>query len=94
MLHCLSQTGYTPLLVACKYHKLEIVQYLTEHKLVDVTACCHRDDRGRGMNGLHLVAENYAPKVAKVLIDAGCPLDAVDKEVSWIIVHYRKIILL
>ena len=67
-----------------------MVQYLTdkdmlEQKLVDVTACCHCDDRGRGMNGLHLVAENYAPKVARVLIEAGCPLDAVDKEVSMIL---------
>ena len=35
------------------------------------------------MNGLHLVAENYAADVAKVLIAAGCPLDVVDKEVSY-----------
>ena len=49
---------------------------------MDIAACCHCDNNGRGMNGLHLVAENYAADVAKVLIEAGCPLDAVDKEVS------------
>ena len=69
--------------MACKYHKLEIVEYLTEQKLVDIATCCHHDDRGRGMNGLHLVAENYDAGVAKVLIEAGCPLDTVDKEVSY-----------
>ena len=55
---------------------------MLEQKLVDIAACCHCDNNGRGMNGLHLVAENYAADVAKVLIEARCPLDAVDKEVS------------
>lgn len=55
---------------------------MTEEDLVDVRACCHEDDKGRGSNGLHLAAETYAPDVAKVLIQAGCPLDQLDREVS------------
>ena len=69
--------------MACLYRKLEIVKYLlTEKEQVDIAACCHRDEKGRGMNGLHLAVKHYAVGIAKELVKAGCPLDAVDAQVS------------
>ena len=71
--------------MACLYHKLEIVKHLlTEQKeQVDIRACCDRDEKGKGMNGLHLAVKHYDDvDIVEELMKAGCPLDAVDTEVS------------
>lgn len=77
--------GYTPLLVACEYGKHEIVEYLTKDEdlksLVDVRASCHRNAEGEGPSGLHLAAVHNVKRVAELLIEADCPLDAVDNYV-------------
>lgn len=79
----LIQRGYTPLLVACKYHHKELVECLVEttQNLVDVTVCCHEEGE-RGISGLHLAADTDAVEVAKLLIKAGCPLEQKDRDVS------------
>jgi ankyrin repeat protein len=75
------QSGYTPFLVACEYQKLEMMRYFMQLPGVDIEACCHGAE-GMGATGLHLAAYHNALGVAELLIEAGCRLDAVDKNVS------------
>ena len=61
-----------------------MVKYLTQVLTgVDVGACCHSDDDGRGVSGLHLAAIHNSAEVAGLLMDANCPLDLVDTSVSF-----------
>lgn len=82
----LPQSGYTPLLVACEYKKVDIVTHLTgelaEKGLVDVAACCQSNEEGIGMNGLHLAALHDSKKVAELFVKIEkYPLNGVDKKV-------------
>ena len=79
------QLDYTPLLVACEYQKEDIVKYLIEEwkALVEVDARCHGNGEPLvGATGLHFAAMHNAVGVAELLIQAGCPLDGQDKDVS------------
>lgn len=75
--------------MACDYQKIEIVKYLKElvdldADLVDFTAHCHssKTEDGHGFTGLHLAAVHNSEDIARLLIEAGCPLDVVDEKVS------------
>ena len=73
-----------------------MVKYLTQDPsvkhLVDVTACCHSDDGGKKNNGLHIAAIHNSVELAELLIEADCPLDAVDKDVSYL--HFIIIVMM
>ena len=61
-----------------------MIKYLTQELTgVDVGACCHSDDAGRGTSGLHLAAIHNSAEMAELLMDANCPLDLVDTLVSF-----------
>jgi len=84
-----SQCGYTPLLTACEYQKLNVVKYLAEVDEVNFSVCCAIrdsgiDEEGRqgGMTGLHLAAIHDSPEIASLLIEKGCPINGLDKEVN------------
>ena len=42
------------------------------------------DEEGRqgGMTGLHLAAIHDSPEIASLLIEKGCPINSLDKEVN------------
>ena len=85
----ISQRGYTPLLTACEYQRIDIVRHLAKIAEVNFSACCadqdsDTDEEGRqwGMMGLHLAAIHDSPEIASLLIEKGCPIDALDEEVN------------
>jgi len=85
----ISQRGYTPLLTACEYQRIDIVRHLAKIAEVNFAACCagqdsDTDEEGRqgGMMGLHLAAIHDSPEIASLLIEKGCPIDALDEKVN------------
>jgi len=84
-----SQCGYTPLLTACEYQKIDIVRYLAKIVEVNFSVCCadqhpgtNEEDQQGGMTGLHLAAIHDSPEIASLLIEKGCPINGLDKEVN------------
>jgi len=89
MLNGKTKCGYTPVLTACEYQKIDVVRYLAEIAEVNFSVCCAdqhsgTDEEGRqgGMTGLHLAAIHDSPEIASLLIEKGCPINSLDKEVN------------
>ena len=82
ILNCLSfsyfQPGYTPLLIACRHQKTDIVKYFAGIDGVDFSACCessrNNEDGQKGITGLHLAAIHDSPEIARLLIEKKCPV--------------------
>ena len=96
-IYLLFQCGYTPLLMACQYQMIDIVRYLAEIAEVNFSVCCADQDSGTSadedyrlgemtglgkMTGLHLAAIDDTPEIASVLIEKGCPINALNEEVK------------
>ena len=65
---------------------------LAEITEVNISVCCDDQDSGSdwedrqgGMTGLHLAAIHDSPEIASLLIEKGCPINALDKKVNSII---------
>ena len=74
-------SGYTPLMVACEYQKIEIVEFLLQVEGVDCKACAVKSDREGGKTGLHITAIHDSVRLAHILITAGCPPESLDEQV-------------
>ena len=95
MMSCIFfQSGYTPLLTACEYQKAEAVEYLLTLPNIDLSVCAEHvpisdddvpdglDGEGKGKSALHIAAIHDSGRIAKMLIEKGCPLCIQDLEVS------------
>ena len=49
---------------------------------VDQHSGTNEEDRQGGMTGLHLAAIHDSPEIASLLIEKGCPINSLDKEVN------------
>ncbi|XP_065910261.1 uncharacterized protein [Dysidea avara] len=70
-----TKKGFTPLLTACYYQKVEILRFLLEHDQVSEIAAVTVDCK----TGLHLAAMHDSVEVAQLLLNKDFPMDEHDE---------------
>ncbi|XP_065910277.1 poly [ADP-ribose] polymerase tankyrase-2-like [Dysidea avara] len=70
-----NKKGYTPLLIACYYQKMELLKFLLDHDQVSVLAAVTSD----GKTALHLAAMRDSVEIAELLINKEFPIDEDDE---------------
>lgn len=78
------KVGYSPLLTACEYQKVETVRYLASREDIDVLYSAEEVGPGERVghkSGLHLAAIHDSSDIADILLKHGCTVDIVDEKV-------------
>ena len=85
------QCGYTPLMTACEYKNVDIVNYLLSDlgDVVSVAAMApstsgteaSTENRHRGRTALHIAAAHNSVDIVEMLIEKKCPLAIQDMNV-------------